>query len=48
MFFVEEIVTVAEVSELMFNAKQEAKYAHLLEGHTYPAASELMYNAKNN
>jgi hypothetical protein len=48
MKFVEEMVTVAEVSEMMFNAKQEAEYAHLLEGFTYPAASELMFNSKNN
>jgi hypothetical protein len=48
MKFVEEMVTVAEVSEALFNAKQEVEYTHLLEGFTYPAASELMYNAKNN
>lgn len=47
MKFVEEMVTVAEVSEMMFNAKQQEKYAHLLEGFTYPTASESMYYAKN-
>lgn len=46
MKFVEEMVTVGEVSEALFNAKEEAKYAHLLEGNTYPAASELMFYAK--
>jgi hypothetical protein len=31
----ENIVTVGEVSEMFYNAKEEAKYAHLLEGFTY-------------
>jgi hypothetical protein len=29
------------------SGKEEAKFAHLLEGQTYPAASELMFNALN-
>jgi DNA-directed RNA polymerase specialized sigma24 family protein len=47
MLFAEEMNTVAEVSELLFNAKQEAKYSHLLEGFTYAEASEMMYYARN-
>jgi hypothetical protein len=39
----ENIVTVGEVSEMMF----EAKFAYLLEGFTYAEASELMFNALN-
>jgi hypothetical protein len=44
----ENIGTVGEVSELMFNAKQEleAKYSHLLEGFTYAQVSEELFNAK--
>jgi hypothetical protein len=42
----ENIVTVGEVSEMFYNAKEEA-FGHLLEGFTYPAASELMFNALN-
>jgi hypothetical protein len=40
---IEEMFNIAEVSELMF----EAKYAYLLEGFTYAEASELMFNALN-
>jgi hypothetical protein len=47
MKFVEEMVTVAEVSELLFNAKHVAKYSHLLEGHTYAQVSEMLYYARN-
>lgn len=43
----ENIVTVGEVSELLFNAKQEARYAHLLEGFTYSQAVELWFAARN-
>lgn len=39
----EEIFTYAEVSEMIHNAN----YDYLLEGFTYPAASELMFEAKN-
>lgn len=40
----EEVFTYAEVSEMIHNEK----YAHLLEGFTYPAASELMFEARKN
>jgi hypothetical protein len=43
----ENIVTVGEVSEMFYNAKEDAKYAHLLEGFTFAEASELMFNALN-
>lgn len=39
----EELFTYTEVSEMIHNAK----FAHLLEGFTYPAASEMMFEAKN-
>ncbi|MEH7116112.1 hypothetical protein V7128_01635 [Neobacillus vireti] len=39
----ENIVTVAEVSEMMF----EAKFAYLLEGFTYAQATELWFAARN-
>jgi hypothetical protein len=37
----------AEISEIIYNAKEEAKYIHLLEGHTYAQLSELWFNALN-
>jgi hypothetical protein len=47
MLHIDEILNYAEVSELMFNAKEDAKYAHLLEGFTFAEASELWFNALN-
>jgi hypothetical protein len=43
----ENIVTVGEVSEMIYEAKEDAKYAHLLEGFTFAEASELWFNALN-
>jgi hypothetical protein len=39
----ENIVTVGEVSEMMF----EAKFAYLLEGFTWAEVSELWFEARN-
>jgi hypothetical protein len=47
MLHIDEILNYAEVSEMIFNAKEDVKYAHLLEGFTYAEASELMFNALN-
>jgi hypothetical protein len=43
----ENIVTVGEVSEMFYNAKEEAKYAHLLEGFVWAEATELWFAALN-
>jgi hypothetical protein len=43
----ENIVTVGEISEMIYEAKEEVKYAHLLEGFTFAEASELWFNALN-
>jgi hypothetical protein len=40
---IEEMFNIAEVSELMF----EAKFAYLLEGFTYAEATELWFAARN-
>ena len=42
----ENIVTVGEISELIFTAKEEQKYTYLLEGFTYYELSEMMFNGK--
>jgi hypothetical protein len=47
MLHIDEILNYAEVSEMIFNAKEEVKYSYLLEGFTYAEASELMFNALN-
>jgi hypothetical protein len=47
MLHIDEILNYAEVSELMFTAKEDAKYSYLLEGFNYPSATELWFNALN-
>jgi hypothetical protein len=47
MLNVNEMLNYAGVSEMVYEAKEEVKYAHLLEGFTYAEASELMFNALN-
>jgi hypothetical protein len=46
MLHIDEMLNYAEVSEMIFNAKEE-QYSHLLEGFTYAEATELMFNALN-
>jgi hypothetical protein len=46
-YILNEILNYAEVSELMFTAKEDAKYSYLLEGFTFAEASELWFNALN-
>jgi hypothetical protein len=47
MLHIDEMFNLARVSEMIFNAKEEAEYSYLLEGFNFPSASELWFAARN-
>jgi hypothetical protein len=47
MLHIDEILNYAELSEMIFNAKEEVMYAYLLEGFNFPSVSELWFAARN-
>jgi hypothetical protein len=47
MLHIDEMFNLAGVTEMIYEAKEELKYAHWLEGFTFAEASELWFAALN-